>query len=761
MRKDLIVFNGIGERSSWTADGSDRLFTFYGVKEVIKSIDNTIPHLKVNDGRYVYDVYDVTVIVKNNTHNPFYSIIISGVVNGIGKDVAIRPIFKNDGSVVLVGDTEIVPLVDKLNSIIEENKNEINTRGFTGFNSYENKPTDFIADLNLKIINKQYIHTISVQKNGLAHISKIISENIGLFEVNSQAFNILSNIKTIIENSKYIKNFNYRNRKYLDVFSKILKYNLMDINGINSFNSMFFKYILKEIRNFIVDFKEGNTSAAGPEYIMEFAFIDALMGTYATITSFVESLDKFINTHQVKDYSRGVSTIVGGEMISRNTDMESHIKTYNSLLNHPTSTHTGRIKTDVESKFKVGDKVNIVRRENGLMFNNTPKIHGAVIKGILENNVYIVDFLCNDISPTIPTRHTGIFEENEISLLDTNKDVLVGFLRECTSIAKGEVNTENIENWVNQSGLTLSKSERRLLALKGAIDTIDKKLIRNRQNVAFAALIRAIKHFINMSIDNTNYDLNYTSDIQNHFYKILSDIEKLNTIKNYMFKTNIHIAMSNILKDIINVATHPITVAETIFSNCVGKDKEHVTIKGLDYLISNSQEQVMVDSSSTLKIREEKEEVKITKVILPNNKVKLFKDKRKGEPVYNTIKQLIDYVEEHIQDTAKHTSLSFIVSKYLLNTLNKYFILDGIALDNYEDNLTVPEILQHVDEQQNYLNLIGNDVELEHKRKEFVHNIETIITEMDTVAYAAKTIYLTSFDRSVLHCIIETLKKDN
>ena len=219
--------------------------------------------------------------------------------------------------------------------------------------------------------------------------------------------------------------------------------------------------------------------------------------------------------------------------------------------------------------------------------------------------------------------------------------------------------------------------------------------------------------------------------------------------------------MSNILKEVINIATQPITVAESIFSNCVGNDREHVTIKGLDYLICNSQEQVMVDSSSTLKIREEKEEVKITKVILPNNKVKLFKDKRKGEPVYNTIKQLIDYVEEHIQDTAKHTSLSFIVSKYLLNTLNKYFILDGIALDNYEDNLTVPEILQHIDEQQNYLNLIGNDVELEHKRKEFVHNIETIITEMDTVAYAAKTIYLTSFDRSVLHCIIETLKKDN
>ena len=362
MRKNLIVFNGIGERSSWTADGSDRLFTFYGVKEVSKSIDNTVPHLKVNDGRYVYDVYDVTVIVKNNTHNPFYSIIISGVVNGIGKDVAIRPIFKNDGSVVLVGDTEIVPLVDKLNSIIEENKNEINTRGFTGCNSYENKPTDFIADLNLKIINKQYIHTISVQKNGLAHISKIISENIGLFEVNSQAFNILSNIKTIIENSKYIKNFNYRNRKYLDVLSKILEYNLMDINGINSFNSMFFKYILKEIRNFIVDFKEGNTSAAGSEYIMEFAFIDALMGTYATITSFVESLDKFISTHQFTDYSRHASTIVGREMFSRNTDMESHIKTYNSLLNHPTSTHTGCIKTDVESKFKVGDKVVYARR---------------------------------------------------------------------------------------------------------------------------------------------------------------------------------------------------------------------------------------------------------------------------------------------------------------------------------------------------------------------------------------------------------------
>ena len=675
MRKDLIVFNGIGERSSWTADGSDRLFTFYGVKEVIKSIDNTIPHLKVNDGRYVYDVYDVMVIVKNNIHNPFYSIIISGVVNGIGKDVEIRPIFKNDGSVVLVGNTEIVPLVDKLNSIIEENKNEINTRGFTGFNSYENNPTDFIADLDLKIINKQYIHTISVQKKGLAHISKIISENIGLFEVNSQAFNILSNIKTIIENSKYIKNFNYRNRKYLDIFSKVLKYNLMDINGVNSFNSMFFKYILKEIRNFIVDFKEGNTSAAGPEYIMEFAFIDTLMGTYATITSFVESLDKFINTHQVTDYSRGVSTIVGGEMYSRNTDMESRI-------------HTGHIKTNVESKFKVDD--------------------------------------------------------------------LVGFLQECTNLVNSEIDTEDIINWVNQSGLTLSKSERRLLALKGAIDTIDKKLIRNRQNIAFATLIRAIRHFISMSIDNTNYDLNYTSDIQNHFYKILSDIEKLNTIKNYMFKANIHIAMSNILKDIINVATQPITVAESIFSNCVGNDREHVTIKGLDYLISNGQEQVMVDSSSTLKTEEE---VKISKIILPNTRVKLFKDKRKGEPIYDTIKQLIDYVEEHIQDTAKHTSLSFIVSKYLLNTLNKYFVLDGIALDNYEDNLTVPEILQHVDEQQIYLNLIGNDVELEHKRKEFVHNIETIITEMDTTAYAAKTIYLTSFDRSVLHCIIETLKK--
>ena len=534
----------------------------------------------------------------------------------------------------------------------------------------------------------------------------------------------------------------------------------MDINGVNSGNSMFFKYILEEIRDFIVDFKEGRTSAAGPEYIMEFAFVDALMGTYTTIISFILSLDKFISTHQDTDYSSGVPTIVGGEMISRNTDMESH-----------TPTHTGHIKTDVESKFKVGDKVNIMRRETGLMFNNVLKIHGAVIKGILENNVYIVDYLCNDISPTIPTRHTGIFEENEISLLDTNKDDLVGFLRECTSIAKSEVNTENIENWVNQSGLTLSKSdtlnfnhpeqhsERRLLALKGAIDIIGKKIIWSRQMDSFAALIRAIKHFISMAIDNINYDLNYTSDIQNHFYKILSDIEKLNTIKNYMFKANMHIAMSNILKDIINVATQPITAAESIFSNCIGNDREHVTIKGLDYLICNSQEQVMVDSSSTLKIREEKEEVKITKVILPNNRVKLFKDKRKGEPVYNTIKQLIDYVEEHIQDTAKHTRLSFIVSKYLLNTLNKYFILDGIALDNYEDNLTVPEILQHVDEQQIYLNIIGNDVELEHKRKEFVHNIETIITEMDTVAYAAKTIYLTSFDRSVLHCIIETLKK--
>jgi hypothetical protein len=600
--------------------------------------------------------------------------------------------------------------------------------------------------LDLKIINKQYIHTISVQKNGLAHISKIISENIGLFEVNSQAFNILSNIKTIIENSKYIKNFNYRNRKYLDVFSKVLKYNLMDINGINSFNSMFFKYILKEIRNFIVDFKEGKTSAAGPEYIMEFAFIDALMGTYATITSFVESLDKFISTHQVTDYSRGVSTIVGGEMYSRNTDMESHA-------------HTGRIKTDVESKFKVGDKVSLVRRETGFIFNNTPKIHGAVIKGILENNVYIVDFLCNDISPTIPTRHTGIFEENEISLLDTNKDDLVGFLQECTSIANSEVDTEDIVNWVNQSGLTLSKSERRLLALKGAIDIIDKKLIRNRQDVYFATLTCTIRHFISMAIDNTNYDLNYTNDIQNHFYKILSDIERLNTIKDYMFKANIHIEMSDVLKEVINIAIQPITVTESIFSNCVGNDREHVTIKGLDYLISNGQEQVMVDSSSTLKIREEKEEVKISKIILPNTRVKLFKDKRKGEPIYNTIKQLIDYVEEHIQDTAKHISLRFIVSRYLLNTLNKYFILDGTTLDNYEDNLTVPEILQHVDEQQNYLNLVGNDVGLEHERKKFVHNIETIITEMDTTAYAAKTIYLTSFDRSVLHCIIETLKK--
>ena len=180
MRKDLIVFNGIGERSSWTADDSDKLFTFDGVKEIIKSVDNTIPYLKVNDGRYVYDVYDVMVIVKNNIHNPFYSIIISGVVNGIGKDVKIKPIFRNDGGVVLVGNTVIVPLVDKLNSIIEENKNKINTRGFTGFNSYENNPTDFIADLDLKIVNKQYIHTISVQKKGLAYISKIISENIGL-----------------------------------------------------------------------------------------------------------------------------------------------------------------------------------------------------------------------------------------------------------------------------------------------------------------------------------------------------------------------------------------------------------------------------------------------------------------------------------------------------------------------------------------------------------------------------------------------------
>ena len=262
-----------------------------------------------------------------------------------------------------------------------------------------------------------------------------------------------------------------------------------------------------------------------------------------------------------------------------------------------------------------------------------------------------------------------------------------------------------------------------------------------------------------MSIDNTNYNLNYTSDIQNHFYKILTDIERLNLIKDYMFKANIHIEMSDILKEVINISIHSYSIQESIFSHYIGNSVEHVTIKGLDYLICNSQEQVMVDSSSTLKIREEKEEVKITKVILPITRVKLFKDKRKGEPIYNTIKKLIDYVEEHMQDTAEHTSLSFIVSKYLLNTLNKYFILDGIALDNYEDNLTVPEILQHVDEQQIYLNIIGNDVELEHKRKEFVHNIETIITEMDTVAYAAKTIYLTSFDRSVLHCIIETLKK--
>jgi hypothetical protein len=97
-----------------------------------------------------------------------------------------------------------------------------------------------------------------------------------------------------------------------------------------------------------------------------------------------------------------------------------------------------------------------------------------------------------------------------------------------------------------------------------------------------------------------------------------------------MFKANIHIAMSNILKDIINVATQPFIVTcslslptqllnidsatvigcVAIFSNCIGKDRENVTIKGLEYLISNSQEQVMVDSSRTLKIREEEEEVK-------------------------------------------------------------------------------------------------------------------------------------------------------
>jgi hypothetical protein len=399
-----------------------------------------------------------------------------------------------------------------------------------------------------------------------------------------------------------------------------------------------------------------------------------------------------------------VSTIVGGEMYSINTDMESH-----------TPTHTGHIKTDVESKFKVGDKVNIMRRETGLMFNNVLKIHGAVIKGILENNVYIVDFLCNDISPTIPTRHTGIFEENEISLLDTNKDDLVGFLQ------NSEINVEYIKN---TGTLNFNRpeqhSEHRLLALREAIDIIDKKLIRNRQDVYFATLTCTIRHFISMAIDNTNYDLNYTNDIQNHFYKILSDIERLNPIKDYMFKANIHIEMSDVLKEVINIATQPITVTESIFSNCVGNDREHVTIKGLDYLIYNSQEQVMVDSSSTLKIREEKEEVKISKIILPNTRVKLFKDKRKGEPIYNTIKQLIDYVEEHIQDTAKHISLRFIVSRYLLNTLNKYFILDGTTLDNYEDNLTVPEILQHVDEQQNYLNLVGNDVGLEHERKKFV-----------------------------------------
>lgn len=59
---------------------------------------------------------------------------------------------------------------------------------------------------------------------------------------------------------------------------------------------------------------------------------------------------------------------------------------------------------------------------------------------------------------------------------------------------------------------------------------------------------------------------------------------------------------------------HNLLQCRIIFSNCIGNDREHVTIKGLDYLISNSQEQTMVDSSRTLKIREE--EVKKGHVII-------------------------------------------------------------------------------------------------------------------------------------------------
>jgi uncharacterized protein with ParB-like and HNH nuclease domain len=250
-----------------------KLLTAFDISSNFDSSDNIKDFIILLwKSRIYFDKYVIKWVNSSEEKEEFHEIegiqisksIIKNKDGSTNDTISVQRVEVSDENIkclVLVGNTEIVPLVDKLSSIIEENKNEINTRGFTGFNSYENNPTDFIADLDLKIINKQYIHTTSVQKKGLAHISKIISENIGLFEVNSQAFNILSNIKTIIENSKYIKNFNYRNRKYLDVFSKVLKYNLMDINGINSFNSMFFKYILKEIRNFIVDFKEGNTSA--------------------------------------------------------------------------------------------------------------------------------------------------------------------------------------------------------------------------------------------------------------------------------------------------------------------------------------------------------------------------------------------------------------------------------------------------------------------------------------------------------------------
>ena len=39
MRKDLIVFNWFDVRSAWTVNGSEKLFTFDSVREIIKSID--------------------------------------------------------------------------------------------------------------------------------------------------------------------------------------------------------------------------------------------------------------------------------------------------------------------------------------------------------------------------------------------------------------------------------------------------------------------------------------------------------------------------------------------------------------------------------------------------------------------------------------------------------------------------------------------------------------------------------------------------